>query len=197
MSITPITGFCVLAKVKVGSNGNVLGAPECVTGISTEVSNGRKTWDSNLADGLDSGWVPIALTLDAGGAKWDVSGASPARIDYAASWGEIFRVTLQAAVDGAGRKFSFRNVVIGFFTHSSDTVPDETIGLVSPDVPVADTMGLNNPIDAEQITEVSPDGSGYKKVQVTADVRLQSTGTSLPGSEAVFGGIFVYTDTCS
>ncbi len=58
-------------------------------------------------------------------------------------------------------------------------------------------MGLNNPIDAEQITDVSPDGTGYKKVQVAADVRLQSTGATLPGTEALFGGLFVFTDTCS
>ncbi len=112
MSITPITGFCILAKARVGSNGNVSGVAECLTGKATDFATGRKTWDANLTDGLDSGWVPVTLTLDASGSRWEVSGASPATISYAASWGEIFRVTLQAAVDGAGRKFSFRNVVI-------------------------------------------------------------------------------------
>jgi hypothetical protein len=197
MSITDVSGFCISAKARVGSNGNVSGAAECLTGKATDVATGRKTWDSNLADGLDSGWVSVLLTLDASGVKWEVNGASPTHIDYSASWGEILSVTLQAAVDGANRKGSLRNVKIEFFTNSSDTVAGEIFDLDAATAPVANTMGLSNPIDAEQIAGFGPDGSGYKKLRVTAQVRLESTGTNLPGSEAIFAAIYVFTNTCS
>src|SRR3954465_12720630 len=104
MSITQITGFSVCAKARVGSNGSVSGVAECLTGKTTGVSTGRKTWDTNLANGLDSGLVAVSLTVGARGGHWAVGGAAPTTIDFTASWGEIQTVTLQAAVSGSGRR---------------------------------------------------------------------------------------------
>jgi hypothetical protein len=205
MPLSDVTGYCIFGLVRVGSNGAVPGTPECATGKSaSSQSTGRRAWDSNLLDGLDSGWLPVTLTLNAsgnatGGVEWVVgaSGSLTTTNYSGAKYGEILSVTLRAAVDGAGRRMSFRNTVVGFFTNQTDASPDEAITLSTGSNPVASTVGQSDPIDAEQIVEISPDGSGYVKIVVAAEVRLECVDHNLPGSQGIVGQVFVFTSSCS
>ena len=198
MSFTDITGFCVLAELQYGSNGAVPGTPECDTGKSADSeSTGRRQWAANTSGGVDSGWVPIQLVVNADSTNspvaWAINGASPDPIAYSgASLGEILYFKLRAGMRNAGRRMSFRNVAVSFYSHGSDPTAAESGQISNP--PVASTVGEADPVDAESIVDVAPENSGYRKASLTAEVRLQSA--DVPDATDIFGQLFVFTSSC-
>jgi hypothetical protein len=199
MSFTDITGFCVLAELQYGSNGAVPGTPECDAGkSSTSESTGRRQWAANTSSGVDSGWVPIQLVVNADSSSspvaWTINGANPSPIAYTgASFGEIVYFKLRAGVRNAGRRMSFRNVSVSFYVHGSDSTAAESGQVSSP--PVASTLGETDPVDAESILDVGPENSGYRKASLSAEVRLESA--DVPDATDIFGQLFVFTSSCA
>jgi hypothetical protein len=150
-----------------------------------------------LSDGLDSGWVAVSFTaLAAGGTNalaWNVAGASPAPITFSGASAMVLRsLKMRAAVDGAGRKMSFRNIVVKFFHNANDASPTQTVRVSSSSAPVADTTGLSDPIDAENILTVSAFRTDNQKVVVTAEIQLVTSDTVLPSQDGIFGDIYVF-----
>jgi hypothetical protein len=199
MSISTISGYAAFARARIGSDGDQFGDPECFAGVSdSNCSTGRKTWCADPSTAFDSGWVSIVWTATtAGGSgsiQFQVTGCSPATISCAGTQGGgIDSVKIRAAVTGANRRASFRNVVAGFYSAPTDTTPAEEIILASTQAPVASTMGGTDPIDAEVIRLVQPDGSEYGKVRLTADIRFEATDPGLPSEDALFADMFAFT----
>jgi hypothetical protein len=198
MSFTNITGFCVLAELQYGSNGEVSGASECDAGKSADSeSSGRRKWAADTSGGVDSGWVPIQLVVNADSINspvaWAIDGADPDPIAYTgASFGEILYFKLRAGVRNAGRRMSFRNVSVSFYINGSDSTAAEYGQISNP--PVASTVGEVDPVDAENIVDVGPENSGYRKATLSAEVRLESE--DVPDATDIFGQLFVFTSSC-
>jgi len=199
MSISTISGYAAFARARIGSNGDDSAIPECLTGVSdSNRSTGSKAWCTNTSVGFDSGWVSVVWTATtAGGSgsiQFQVNGCSPGTISATGTQGGgINSVKVRAAVSGANRRASFRNVAVGFFSNPADSTPAETITLASTQAPVASTMGQTDPVDAEVIRNVSPEGFDYGKVRLTADIRFEATDAGLPPEDALIADMFTFT----
>lgn len=189
MSFSAIDGYAVYADLRCGSNNLLSGVPELDVGASPDDENsGKIVWDSNLSDGFDSGWVSVELDINAAGGQgsvvWSVQNIS---VGYASQqFNEIDGFILRAGVSASGSIVSFRNVYAQFFWNGSDAQPAQT---VIQDGATASTVGTTAS-DAEDIVLMGPDGSGYRKARVFAQVRMQSP--SLPNPNDLFGQVFVY-----
>lgn len=199
MSISTITGSVAFASARVGANGDTdYATPECYVGTSSSnKASGRKVWTGDTSVKFDSDWVSVVWTVVASGGtgslQWQVGGASPSTISYSGSQvTEITSLKLRAAVDGADRRASYRNIVVDFFTNASDTQYAERLSLPVALTPVASTMGQTDPVDHEVVQIVAPDGSGYQKVKVTADVRLEGADPGLPSEDAMFTDMYAF-----
>jgi hypothetical protein len=198
MSISTISGYAAFASARIGSNGDAFGDPECFTGVSdTSRASGRKTWCADPSAGFDSGWVSIVWTAtNAGGSgsiQFQVAGCSPGTISFAGnSGGTINSVKVRAAVNAANHRASYRNVVVQFFDNPSDTTYAEQITLASSQAPVASTMGQTDPVDAEALSNVVPEGSNYGKVRVTADIRFEATDPGVPPADDLFTDMYAF-----
>jgi len=194
-----ITGFCFSGVIRVGSNGATPGNPELKVGKATGTpATGRKTWDSNLQNGLDSTWVAVSFTAKSGGGINGVNltvGGSTV-VFSGASYGAITQLTFVANVDGAGKRFSFRNVVVDFYENDTDVDPAETVEVSDASAPIASTMGASEPAADSASLDVKPSDT-YSKMVVSAEVRLESTDTGLPSSDSIAGTIYVFTASCS
>ena len=62
----------------------------------------------------------------------------------------------------------------------------EQISLASNQAPVASTMGQTDPVDAEVIRLIQPDGFNFGKVRLTADIRFEGSDPGLPSEDALF-----------
>jgi hypothetical protein len=197
MSLTTVTGYEVAATLRVGSDGDAQGDAELTVGTGADGASGRKTWDANLDDGLDSGWVAVTFTvLAAGGtnaAALVVAGGSPSPVAYSGlSAIALARLELWTGVDGAGRRASFRSIVAKFFLQANATNFTEKYTIAAAQAPVADTTGQSDPADAEDSVAVVPSRSDFQKLVVTAEVRLQDAAAGLPSQDAMYGKIFVF-----
>jgi hypothetical protein len=198
MSISTISGYAAFARARIGSNGDPFGAPECFSGVSdSSCSTGRKTWCGDTSAGFDSGWVSVVWTATtAGGSgsiQFQVSGGSPTTISYAGNQtGGIDSVTVRAAVTGANRRASYRNVVVDFFDLPTDTNYAQRLVLSAAQCPVASTMGQSDPVDAEVARNVVPDGADWGKVRVSADIRFECTDAGLPSEDDLFTDMFAF-----
>lgn len=197
-SISDIDGYCAFAEVLYGSNGAAQGEPEVNVGaINQAPSAGRKTWDANTSDGIDSSTVSVQLVAEAGGGtnalKMSVAGASPSPLQYSgATYGAIQRVRIRAAVQTTA-KVQWGSVVVAFYRmgRTAETYTHSGGG------PGVDTRNATLPVTAEQILEVVPAFSNNTKVVVIANVQFVANQGVVPGAEDLFGQIFVDTVTCS
>ena len=198
MSITTITGYSSFATARVGSNGESGSPAELFVGTSaSDKSSGRKTWTTSTSSGFDSDWVSVVWTVLAGGGngslEWQVAGASPSPVGHAGSQvTQIGLVKLRAGVVGGNRRASFRNVVIAFYTSASDTQAAEEISLGQGSTPVASTWGQTGSVSAEYPVTIQPDGGGYQKLKVTADVRLECGDPGLPSEETIVTDLYAF-----
>jgi hypothetical protein len=95
-------------------------------------------------------------------------------------------------VDGAGRKASFRSIVVKFYLTATATKFTEKYTVSASQAPVADTTGQSDPADAEDSIAVVPSRTDFQKLVVTAEVRLQDVSTNLPSQDAIYGKVFVF-----
>jgi hypothetical protein len=189
----PVSGYCVSSIARVGSDGNTPGTPELTVGQAT----GRKTWDSNLQDGLDSGWVALTFTAKSGGGNngvtLNVGGVNVVYSDV--TYGDVNKVMLSAFVDGANKRMSFRSVVVEFYDNDTDEEPARTIELPDTSAPIASTMGMSGSVSDERTVGIVPDQPDAKVI-VYAEVRLESTSSSLPAADSIAGGVYLFTNSC-
>ena len=194
--LTDVTGYCVMAEVRVGGNGAPGGPEELKIGRSPKsASSGRVTWTTDLSGGFDSGIVNVRLDLPPGGGAqgvgWSVDGASPRPILYrSVLYGAIRQVLVRAAVQ-TGALMLWREMQIAFY---KDYVP--TDGLVLRTGPHVDTTADGEQI-AEQILTVTPAASDNDKIVVTSQIEMSAPAAVIPGANDIFGQIFVFADSCN
>ncbi len=194
MSFSLIEDYAIVADLRAGGNGSAQGLPELAVGTDPDnESLGRFQWDSNTADGFDSGWVHLSLTIKAsGGANSTVLNINNGQEIVSFSGPQLdnlWGVILRAGDQGTDRTTSFRNLSALFYTNESDTTAHETDTM--PDFS-STTSGSNPPADAEAIIEDAADGVNFQKLTVFCDIRLQAP--EAPGVLDLFGQLFIYGD---
>jgi hypothetical protein len=196
-SISNIIGYCAYAEVKYGSNGAAGGVPEYGVGHDpSDTVTGRRVWDGNLADGLESGWINVELALEPGGGandvKWTVFGGTPNPVFYSGvTYGTIVQVRVRAAVQ-APVQMQWRSVTVKFYKNG--TMVDSFTRRAGPEV---DRRSYPTPVAAEQVLTVVPAAADNDKVVVTGQVRLHApAGISLQATD-LFGQVFVDTNACT
>lgn len=195
--ISIITGYCITSEVKYGSNGSSGGIPEYGVGHdSADMVTGRRTWDSDLSNGVDSSWVVVELVAEAGGGNsginWTVTGGTVSPVTYAGtSYGAIGRVRVRAAVQ-APVQFQWRSLAMRFYKNGSQV--DSFSRRAGPEV---DRRGYPTPVQAEQVLEVVPAVQDADRLVVTGQVRLAAPVGLYPGPVDLFGQIFVDAANCT
>jgi hypothetical protein len=148
----------------------------------------RSCWDTNLLDGFDSGWVDVELDINTaggtGGIVWFVDGKC---LTYdSPQFDDIQGVIFRAGVSAAESTVSFRNLSGQFFRSDSDS---QALQTASADDGSVSTVGTSDP-DSEDIVVVAPDGSGFQKARIFAQVRMESP--DLPNPCDLFAQFFIY-----
>jgi hypothetical protein len=186
--ITDMSSYQLHADALFGGNSSSSGIAGLDIGTPSAgiTDTAFKQWDSNLADGLDSGTLSAQLTADAGSATWQVSGGSKTMSSsYAGS--SISSVAIRAAVTGSDMAFTWSNVVVKFYSEGALMETDS----VSSGPQVNTYNGARYP--AECVVVVTPGDTYYDKVVVTGSVRLQAAQGSLVNPNSIFGQVFVAT----
>jgi hypothetical protein len=111
--------------------------------------------------------------------------------------GEVLSLKVRAAVSGPERQSSWSNLVASFYNSADADLsqPAEQLLVSGSQSPAASTFGSSDPdAVAEQATDITPDGSGYAKVMLTAVVRIESLERYvIPPPDAMFGQVYLYT----
>jgi hypothetical protein len=187
MSFSQFADYAIVAELRCGSDGSPYGIPELAVGSSYEDEDtARFMWDDDLTDGFDSGWVGMELEVSASGdVSWFVDHVMVAHTT--AAFDEVLGFIFRVGVNTPDSTVSFRNIAAAFFVGESDATANQ---VVVQDDGTATTVGSTSP-DAEDIVLMGPDGSGYQKARIFAEVRMQSP--DLPTPTDLFGQVFVYT----
>ena len=196
-------GASVSATVRIGDNSAADGGtPELLLGGGSDStgSAGQTRWDDNLADGLDSDWVSVSLTVQAHGplsAQWEAAPPDPPGVGSSVSLsfsgpttGYIKQVLVRSKAVGADVSAEWSSVAVRFYaedgTPDGKTVSDECL-------PPADTYGGGPNATASRI-EAATSRINAVKVVITGLVRLRWGGSQLPGADAAVCEVHVYTD---
>jgi hypothetical protein len=189
-------GYSVYADLKIGSNGNDEGVSELTAAdASGAAAYGHTTWDEDVSDGVDSGWVQVQLVAGPSGVTWTVGNRPPVQVADSVG-GEVLSLKVRAAVSGANRQSSWRDLVASFYDSADADLsqPQEQMMLARSRTPVASTMDAADPTaEADQVTDIIPEGSGYSKMMLTASVRIESLSGIIPSPDSMFGQVYLYT----
>jgi hypothetical protein len=191
------TGYSVYADLKVGANNQDETTPEFAAGNAAgDTSYGHIKWDQDLSDGVDSGLVKVQLVAGPSGVTWTVGNKAPVQVADSVG-GDVLSLKVRAGVSGPGRQSSWSNLVASFYTSADADLsqPQEQLTISSSRSPAASTFGSTDP-DAvsDQATDITPEGSGYAKVVLTAYVRIESLAQYImPPPDAMFGDVYLYT----
>ena len=189
-------GYSIRAVAQFGDNDGG-GDAELLLGGTSWASYvaGQTTWnpDTNADGSWDSGWVPVQLTLAAGGGAdgvdFSVAGSAPGTItDSGEAYGEISSVTLIAAAQAQGT-FQWSNVLVEFGNASG--VIDTYNRAAGPSV---DTRAMDpNNASAEAGLNVNSNLSGITTVTVLGNVRMTSPNGPYLNTADLFGEVLIYT----
>lgn len=180
-------GWDVFAEVRFGDNGSFWGVGEAATGtVEGEDDAGIVAWDSNLSDGLDSGWVQVELTVTTGAdgtVAWNVGHAS-ASDSTPSSLDVIKKVTIRADVEASGMAMSWGTVDVKFFQNGN--LVDEASAN-----PSANTIGSSSGNSAESGAAITTSYSNCDQVVISGSVRLQAVQGVHVDETAIFGQILI------
>jgi hypothetical protein len=186
-SISQPSGATYFGEVLFGDDGDPYGYPTTEAGQSDQVTTWSYTqWDSNLDDGLDSGWHTIALSINpaaTGEGIWSVDGDNTT-IAQSAS-GIIHQVTVQADVAGGQMEMDWKDLQIKFYRHG------QLMETITPTSPTAGSLTSSSTDPAESGIVVTASASDCDGVVVTGAVRLQAAQGTYPGPTDIFGQIAV------
>ena len=192
------TDFTVRAVAQFGDNDGTGGDDELLLGGEdpSDYAGGQLTWnpDTNNDGSWNSDWVPVQLTLAAGGGadgvQFNALGGNPGTlVDSSESYGDITGVNITAAAQVQGT-FAWSDVRVTFGTASN---PDaDTYEAASG--PAVDTTGDDpNNASAEQALNVSTSVPDVTRVTVTGNVRMSSSNGPYLNTADLFGEVLVYT----
>jgi hypothetical protein len=172
-------------QVLVGDNGNACGMPTVVVGQGDEqLAWCYPAWDSNLDDGLDSGWVATSFQLGSGGISMDV--AKDGSASYASgSPVSVSQVTLRTAVTSAGMEMSWRDLVVNFYKGG------QIVESITVDELTANTMNSASSDAQESVAVVTGNSTDYDAVTVTGQARLMTAEGTYASPGDIFGQVLV------
>jgi hypothetical protein len=193
-SFQTISGYKIFADALYGDNGDPNGVPGYDVGASsTDCSSGYIVWEGDIQNGLDSGNVSVDLSLPPGGGtnavQWDVVGGASGTLTFTSTYRTMTKVQLLAGVALGGCKMSWVNATIRFYKAG---VLMESISLDSSNNPVADATSQSGSVEIEQITTITA-SSGYDRVDVSGNIRLQANAGVSPGADDIFADVYVFT----
>ena len=183
----------ILAQVQSGGNGSYSALPEYAVGSGAGgFVDGSKTWDPDLSNGLDSGWVTVSLdakiTSSGSTLTWAVQGGASGTLSTIGPGGNgISEVDLNVGVQNADVSVVWDSPVVKFYHANS---------LVETDSPtsslVADTTSSGD-YSAGDLLTVTPGSSNNDEVIVTGRVRFTCTDAySLPAPTDIFAQVGIF-----
>jgi hypothetical protein len=186
-----ITDFTYLAESTWGSNGFTASAPELVLATETQtLSTARIQWDSNILNGIDSGWRPVSFSCNLIGSDQVTWNASQSTANAIGDRGDfIDKVTLRAAVMHNGMSAAWRNLTIRFY-QGNELIDEEII----TSGPAADTLSSNTDEPFESILELYPSEEGCDKVTISGEVRFATAEGVYPDVRDLFAQVFVHEE---
>lgn len=186
---------CFFAEARFGSNGGT-GTPEYDVGSTTSNAvSGRTVWDSDLSNGLNSGWINVSLDAEAGGGSnavsWTVTGGTVVPLLFSGvTYGIIDNVQIVAAVQFPAQML-WRSVLVKFY--KAGVLIESFSERVGPQV---DTTGATPPVAKEQVLTVVPAQTDNDKVVITGQIELVCAAGIYPGPNDIFAQIYVVTGSC-
>jgi hypothetical protein len=186
-TINEVTGYSMMAEILFGDNGNPYGVEGMTMSNATEYQGSVVTWDSDLSDGLDSGWIGVELIAAAGasGAQWNVDGIGSLQTGDG-GFAEIGKVTVRAVVTRGGLAMCWRDLRVQFYS-GGQLVESMNLG----DTPCADTLGVPNSGPLEAGREITPSGADGDPVGVMGMIRLRAVAGNYPGVTDIFSQILI------
>jgi hypothetical protein len=196
MAISTLTGYVAVAEVRFGSNGDLNGfdAEYRVGDANGNWTDGRRTWDNNLTDGLSAGPVSTSFTTSPGngtnGIAWSVIGGVTDPLSFSGiAFSRISSVKFRAAVTGGGMRMRWAGLVVDFYKAGTLQQRRTVVATLWPD---ANTLSLPQSNPVEKIITITPSASDNDKVVVTASATLQANAGVSLGPDHIFGQIFLY-----
>ena len=190
--------YSIRAVAQFGDNDGTGGDDELLLGgvDSSSYVGGQMTWNPNAnVDGSwGTEWVPVQLTLAAGGGtdgvQFNALGGDPGTlVDSGESYGDITGVEITAAAQVQGT-FQWSDVRVTFGT-ASNAAADTYSADAGPAV---DTRSMDpNNASAEQALDVSTSLSNATTVTVTGNVRMSSSSGPYLNTADLFGEVLVFT----
>jgi hypothetical protein len=104
------------------------------------------------------------------------------------AYSNISDVEIQALADGVKGSLQFQSICAVF---SRPGGLSETVNVPNSSAPEGRNSSGSG--TAAQAIKITPFGGNYTVVEITAQVRLTSTETTLPAPDSLSGGIYVYT----
>lgn len=196
-SISDITGYCVSAEARAGSNGQSGDTPELIVenSIGTSV-NGSRVWDTDLSNGFDSMWVGVLFSAAAGGGdgaeQWSVAQGNPSPLIFSSvTYGSIQQVRIRAAVQ-APAKALWQFITVAFYKNGV-----QTEALTPRHSPQVDATSMSPPVAAEQILTVRPSKTDNDSVTIAGQISLVNPATTPPNADDMFCDVFVDAANCA
>ena len=173
-------------QVQFGSDGDPIGYATGISGVGDiQESFSYTTWDTNLTDGLDSGWKSVSFALNNknnGDMSFKV-GLSNVLTVNVGSGVVVNSVTLRAAVQGASMEMDWRSINVKFYSGSS-MVESDTVSEFGASTMTSGTT-------REAVTVLTPTAQNCTGVTVAAQVRLQAAQGTSVGPNDIFGQILI------
>ncbi len=183
-------GYCLGAELRFGDNGSE--DPGAVSGMlvknaSGEVDGQIASWDDNLNDGLDTGWVPVHFDARVAGLDYTMLslgefGTVSPLVD---SCTNIGAVEIRAGVLDVGLSSEWRDVFVRFY-RDNQLLGSQLVGGVGVDL-----------MDAQwgEMTEsvwVVPPAPDCDRIVITGSIRFRAVEGYVPGQYDLFADILIH-----
>lgn len=164
-------------QVEIGDNGRAGATDTGYTGTyGTSQDENAVVWDTDLSDGLDSDWRPLALDVNvqSSGGVLFVGGDASALTFSAGSGLSLHQVRIAAAVEGSGYEVDLQSLVVGFY-HNGTLVEQTSLGNIS-----ANSMNATTEDSVGAGATVTTSATNINGVSISGEVRFQGVQGNYP-----------------
>jgi len=186
-------GWNYVGFVRVGSNGTIPSVWEYSVGADTitNCTTSDRVWDSNIADGINSNWVKVSLTVKLSGTAASTGKITVGGTDISYSQGDYARMTkvqIQVSASGLQGDMRMQEISAEFFRADGSSA----IVLIPPSSnPDANNSAGTGTVS--QALQINPPSNVFVSVTVDLQVRLSTEDTTLPAPDSLSAGIYVFT----
>lgn len=194
--VSNLEGFSIYAEASIGDNGDIWGAPQYdagTTGPSATNTASYLTWDDDLSDGFDSGWVGVQFHVQLGGstpiASWAVDGGMDGAVELTSvPTGDISQLQIRTVAQMMGTSFEWSALTVQFLKGG---VATETISASLGGQPQASRTSTSSNI--ESIMTIVPTNSDNTEFTLIGMVSLHADYGVFPDASSLFSQVLVYT----